>query len=203
MAVRKATAKKTSAKKSAVKKAAAKKTLATKSPARKAVAKKTSAKKSAAKKSVAKKTVAKKSTVTKAAVKASKGATAKKSAPRKYLPRADRGAPADGFFERQPPELRGYLEALRALVKKAAPEARESMKWGMPYYEMKRGFCALYTSTTYAALNVMAPPEMLEDPDGRLEGKGKTMRHIKVRSPEDIDEESILRWVKTAAAYHS
>jgi hypothetical protein len=77
------------------------------------------------------------------------------------------------------------------------------MKWGMPYYELKGGFCALYTSTTYAALNIMAPPEKLDDPEGRLEGTGKTMRHLKVRSAADIDEASILRWVKAAVAHHS
>ena len=77
------------------------------------------------------------------------------------------------------------------------------MKWGMPYYELKGGFCALYTSKTYAALNIMAPPEKLDDPEGKLEGTGKTMRHLKVRSAADLDEASILRWVKAAVAHHS
>ncbi len=114
-----------------------------------------------------------------------KGAAAKKPAGRQYLRRADLGAPADAFFAQQPPERREHLEALRALVKNAAPGARESMKWGMPCYELKGGFCALYTSNTYAALNIMAPPEKLDDPEGKLEGTGKTMRHLKVRSCSD------------------
>lgn len=117
--------------------------------------------------------------------------------------REDLGAPADTFFERHPPELRALLEGLRAVVKKACPEARESIKWGMPYYELKSGFCALYASDTYAALQIMAPPETLDDPEGRLEGKGKTMRHLKARTAADIDEASIARWVKTAAALHA
>lgn len=168
--------------------------------ARKATAKKTPTKKTPAKKSAAKKTPAKSAAAKKAPA---KGAAAKKAPARPYLRREDLGAPADPFFAQQPPELREYLEALRALVKKAAPGARESMKWGMPYYELKGGFCALYTSKTYAALNIMAPPEKLDDPGGKLEGTGKTMRHLKVRSAADIDEASILRWVKAAVAHHS
>ncbi|NMO16828.1 DUF1801 domain-containing protein [Pyxidicoccus fallax] len=172
--------------------------------ARKVTAKKTPTKKTPAKKSTARKTPAKTPAKSAAAKKApAKGAAAKKAPARRYLRREDLGAPADAFFAQQPPERREHLEALRALVKKAAPGARESMKWGMPYYELKGGFCALYTSTTYAALSIMAPPEKLDDPEGKLEGTGKTMRHLKVRSAADIDEASILRWVKAAVAHHS
>ena len=179
MAARKAMAKKTSRKKTPTKNPPARKSAARKTPA------KTPAKGAAAKKAPA------------------KGAAAKKTPDRQYLRREDLGAPADAFFAQQPPERREHLEALRALVKKAAPGARESMKWGMPYYQLKGGFCALYTSTTYAALSIMAPPEKLDDPEGKLEGTGKTMRHLKVRSAADLDEASILRWVKLAVAHHS
>lgn len=179
MAARKAMAKKTPRKKTPTKNPPARKSAARKTPA------KTPAKGAAAKKAPA------------------KGAAAKKTPGRQYLRREDLGAPADAFFAQQPPERREHLEALRALVKKAAPGARESMKWGMPYYELKGGFCALYTSNTYAALSIMAPPEKLDDPEGKLEGTGKTMRHLKVRSAADIDEASILRWVKAAVAHHS
>lgn len=172
--------------------------------ARKAMAKKTPRKATLTKNPPARKTPAKTPAKGAAAKKApAKGAAAKKTPGRQYPRREDLGAPADAFFAQQPPERREHLEALRALVKKAAPGARESMKWGMPYFELKGGFCALYTSTTYAALSIMAPPEKLDDPEGKLEGTGKTMRHLKVRSAADLDEASILRWVKAAVAHHS
>jgi len=88
-------------------------------------------------------------------------------------------------------------------VKQAVPGARESIKWGMPVYELKGGFCSLYASTTYAALNLTAPPDAFADPEGRLEGTGKTMRHLKVRTAADLDEARIVRWVKTAAKHHA
>ncbi|WP_434387419.1 DUF1801 domain-containing protein [Melittangium boletus] len=167
--------------------------------ARKAMAKKTPTKKTPTKKPAAKKSAA-----SQTPVKTPAKVAAKKKAPaRPSSRRADLGAPADDFFAQQPPERRAHLEALRALVKKAAPGARESMKWGMPYYELKGGICSLYAASTYAGLNIMAPPEKLDDPEGRLEGTGKTMRHLKVRGDADLHAASILRWVKVAVAHHS
>jgi len=64
------------------------------------------------------------------------GASTKKAAARTFGRRADLGAPTETFFARQPPEQRALLEALHALVERAAPDARASIKWGMPYFEM-------------------------------------------------------------------
>ena len=132
-----------------------------------------------------------------------KAAAAKKAPARAYTRREDLGAPVDTFFERHSPQQRALLEALHAMIRKAAPGARESIKWGMPYFELKGGICSLYTSPTYVGLNIMAPPEKLDDPEGKLEGTGKTMRHLKVRSAADLDEASILRWLKVAVALRS
>lgn len=127
-----------------------------------------------------------------------------KERPSRVIPRReDLGAPVEVFFDRHPPEQRELLEALHAMIRKAAPDARSSIKWGMPYYEVKRGFCSLYTSPSYVGLNIMAPPEKLDDPEKRLEGTGKTMRHLKVRSAADLDEASILRWLRAAIAHQS
>lgn len=134
---------------------------------------------------------------------ADRKAAPKKSPARVTERREDLGAPVEEFFARQPPEQREHLGVLHALIMKVAPDARASIKWGMPYYEKKRGFCSLYTATSYVGMNIMAPPEKLEDPEGRLEGKGKTMRHLKVRGAADIHEASILRWLKTAAAHNA
>jgi hypothetical protein len=155
-------------------------------------------------------TTATKSTATRSAVRKSavkKGAAAKravtKTPSREHGPRKDLGAPADGYFARQAPDKRALLEALRALVKQAAPDARESIKWGMPFYEKNGSLCALASFKSYVSLNVFAPPDVLEDPEGKLEGSGKSMRHLKVRSESDIDEAGILRWLKAAARHNA
>lgn len=171
---------------------------------RKATAKETRSRQTPAKQGATRETVASSPTKGAAAKKATaNGEGAKKVPARAHPRREDLGAPVDLFFARQPPEQRAHFEALHALVKKAAPDARASIKWGMPYYELKGGFCSLYAAPSYVGLNLMAPPEKFDDPEGRLEGTGKTMRHLKVRSAADLDEVSILRWLKTAVAHHS
>lgn len=52
-------------------------------------------------------------------------------------------------------------------------------------------------------LGILAPPEKLDDPQGKLEGTGKTMCQLKARSAADIDEDGIVRWLQVAAALHA
>lgn len=122
-----------------------------------------------------------------------------KKAVARHGARADLGAPVDGYFARQPAATRALLEALRAQVLKAVPDAHEAIKWGMPFYEKDGSLCSLAVFKSYVSLHIFAPPEALADPKGRLEGSGKSMRHLKVRTASDIDGASIQRWLKATA----
>lgn len=121
--------------------------------------------------------------------------------PRKaYGPRADLGAAAQRYFAQQTPEKRALLEKLHGLVMKAAPSAEVSIKWGVPVYVVGgRNACAIAAFKEHVALNLFAPPSLLTDPKGRLEGEGKASRSLKVRTAKDIDAASVTRWVKAAA----
>jgi hypothetical protein len=118
--------------------------------------------------------------------------------------RKDLGAPVDGYFAQQPPEKRALLEKLRALVTSAVPDATASIKWGVPIYQRNgKNVCSLAAFKEHVGINFFAPPEVLVDPRRKLEGGGKSMRMLKVRSAEDIDSASILRWLKAAVAANS
>ena len=141
-----------------------------------------------------------------AAGKARKPGKALKRAPAKKNPRAiperraDFGAPIDGFFARQPPQLRVILERLRKLIEDAAPDATASIKWGMPFYGIGSGMmCALAGFKSHVNLILSGPPEAFADPEGFLEGEGKTGRHLKLRSLDDLPVEAVRGWVGTAA----
>jgi hypothetical protein len=124
----------------------------------------------------------------------------KRAAPPRMGPRADLGAPIDGFFARQAPALRPILEELRRLVEEAAPKANSSLKWGMPFYE-KDGevVCALAGFKAHVNLILAGPPGTYDDPEGLLEGGGKTGRHLKIRTLDDMPRVAIRRWLRTAA----
>ena len=119
----------------------------------------------------------------------------------KWAKRRDLGAPVDGFFARQPAELRAILEALRAEVERAAPEAAGAIKWGMPFYTLRgEMMCALGAHKAHVNLILAGPPGTYADPEGRLEGEGKTGKHLKLRSLVELPRAAVRAWLKTAAA---
>ena len=122
--------------------------------------------------------------------------TAKKTAPKETA-----GPSVEGYFAQQPADKRALLEKLRALVVKGVPDAKSTIKWGVPFFQRDgNNVCALAAFKDYVGINFFAPPEVLVDPGKKLEGSGKGNRMLKVRTPDDIDSASILRWLKAAAA---
>jgi len=91
-------------------------------------------------------------------------------------------------------EVRELCEALRSLVRAAAPEASETAypSWhGIGYRHSKSGyFCAIFPQTDYVKLGFEFGV-LLPDPDRLLEGDGKQVRYIYIRRKEDIRTEAI------------
>jgi hypothetical protein len=114
--------------------------------------------------------------------------------------RADFGAPIDGFFAKQPPELRRILLELRKLVEAEAPDATASLKWGMPFYTIGGVMiCALGGHKSHVNLVLAGPREAFADPERRLSGAGKTGRHLKLTALDQLPRASVRGWVRTAA----
>jgi hypothetical protein len=124
------------------------------------------------------------------------------SAPARAMParRADYGAPIEGFFAKQPPHLRVILDTLRGVIQEAAPDATASLKWGMPNFAIGRSMmCALAGFKSHVNLIVAGPPDAFAAPRGLLEGDGKTGRHLKLRSLDELPHDEVRRWVRAAA----
>lgn len=58
------------------------------------------------------------------------------------------------YLAEQPSERRAALTKMRALIRKIAPDAKESMQFGMASYELKGLFCSLASQKNYMALYV-------------------------------------------------
>jgi hypothetical protein len=129
-------------------------------------------------------------------------ATAKKpaAAMKRMAPRADFGAPIDGFFEKQPAHLRAILEELRAMIEREVPEVESSIKWGMPFFSVGGAMmCALGGHKSHVNLILSGPPDAFDDPDDRLTGEGQTGRHLKLASVDDLPRAAVRGWLRTAA----
>lgn len=128
---------------------------------------------------------------------AAKAKTKAKATP--MAKRADFGKPVDGFFAKQPANLRAILDVLRGLVVEVVPDAASSIKWGMPFYTVGgEMFCAL--GAHKAHVNLILPGTQFDDPDDRLVGEGKTGKHLKLVSVDDIPRDHVRRWLRATAA---
>jgi len=103
------------------------------------------------------------------------------------------------LLAKQQPHLRVILEALRRLVEEAAPDATASLKWGMPFCSIGgEMMCALTGHKSHVNLVLPGPPGTFADPDGLLEGEGKTGRHLKLRELDELPREAVRGWLRTA-----
>ena len=132
--------------------------------------------------------------------KKAKRSPAKKANVKRFGARADFGAPVEGFFAKQPPELRAVLDDLKKLVEQIAPDATASIKWGMPFYTIDGAMmCAFGGHKSHVNLILAGPPGAFADPEGRLSGEGKTGRHLKLTTLADLPRAAARRWIQTAA----
>ena len=126
---------------------------------------------------------------------------AKKPAARKPAAKKTTAGVDDRYMAEQPADKAALLEKLRALVNQGVPDADVSIKWGVPFYTLNgKMVCSLAAFKEHVGINFFASPTVLVDPKKKLEGGGKTMRMLKVRTASDIDSTSILRWLKATVA---
>jgi hypothetical protein len=89
-----------------------------------------------------------------------------------------------------------------ALVRKAAPNATGSIKWAQPVYEQEGPFA--YVKAFSKAVNFGFWRGVdLSDPNGLLEGTGDRMRHVQIRTAEDVDKEQFAAFVKEAVTLNT
>ena len=109
-----------------------------------------------------------------------------------------RATTVDQYMNELPEERRAALAPLRTLIKNKIPEAAESMRYGMPYYELDGYLYALASQKQYLAFYV-SDPELVEEFKPRLASLdcGKTC--IRYKRIEDVPMDVIAELVETAA----
>lgn len=105
----------------------------------------------------------------------------------------------DLYLADQSPKNQKIISELRNLVKWTTPKLRESVKWGNGCWVGEKWPVAyVYSADDYVQLGFMAG-WLLKDQKGLLEGAGKYVRYVKVRSLKDIDARAFADLLKQAA----
>ena len=102
------------------------------------------------------------------------------------------------YIEELPDEMKRIASRVRRIVRNAAVGITEELKWGMPWFSKNGRVCYLKGNEEHVTFG-FANGASLVDPDHILEGTGKSMRHVKLRSVDDIRPRQFAQWVCTAA----
>src|ERR1700733_13237475 len=103
------------------------------------------------------------------------------------------------------PNFSNLALALREVVLEEAPDAIESISKGYAVAigfsftgkPLKDGFCHVVTYSGHVNLGFNRGA-LLPDPNGVLQGTGKSIRHITIRSQAELDRPSIRRYLQAA-----
>lgn len=98
------------------------------------------------------------------------------------------------YIKKQKSPQKEIIEKLRDIILRTYPDIKEEFKMGVPWYGGKYYLVGLKDH-----VNLGFSIEGLSEEEKKLfEGTGKTMKHIKVYSPEEINEEKIVKLLKLA-----
>ena len=98
----------------------------------------------------------------------------------------------DAYLKDQPRANQPVIRALRKLVKRAAPLLEEAVKYGNGcWVQGKYPIAYVYAAEDHTQFGFMAGSS-LADPKGLLEGKGRFVRHVRMRSTRNIVERDLV-----------
>ncbi len=103
--------------------------------------------------------------------------------------------------EIEPPQ-REVAHALRRLILETGSGLQEKAMYGVPWYRGKDYICAIASHSHHTNLEFYRGTS-LRDPGGLLEGTGKNLRHVKVRTVEDVGRPALKALLEEAIAFGS
>lgn len=95
--------------------------------------------------------------------------------------------------------LKEVANQLRKLVKKTLPKSKEAINpWHVPIFESHGPICYYMAGKNHITLGFIRGTS-LPDPEGLLEGTGKNLRHVKIKSADDLKQKGLRELLKSAA----
>jgi len=104
----------------------------------------------------------------------------------------------DGYVKKAG-EMAGVAKAVRALVKKTVAGCEEYVSpWKTPAFDSNGPLCVFVLGKEHLSLAFLRGAK-LSDPEKLLEGTGKGVRHVKLRSVADVKRAGVKRLITEAA----
>jgi hypothetical protein len=99
----------------------------------------------------------------------------------------------DEYIEKQKSPQKEILQKVRKIFLKTIPSCEEKKAWGVVAFAGGKFYIGAIKNRVHVgfAINGLNKEEI-----GLFEGSGKTMRHIKIHSLDDIDEKKLIKLIK-------
>lgn len=96
------------------------------------------------------------------------------------------------YINNQQPQLREIIRKVRDIFFKTIPNCTEKKTWGVIALGNDKFYIAAMKDRVHVgfSINGLKPNEI-----SLFEGSGKTMRHIKIHSVDEIDENKLMRLI--------
>ena len=96
------------------------------------------------------------------------------------------------YIEKQKSPQKEICQKLQKIIMNTFPDIIEEMKYGVPYYGNKYYIVALKTHVNLG----FSIKGLTKEEIALFEGSGKTTKHIKINTLEDIEENMIIKLLK-------
>ena len=99
----------------------------------------------------------------------------------------------DEYIKKQKSPQKEIIQKVRIIFKKTLPNCEEKMAWGVITFARNKFYIAAMKNRVHVGFAITG---LNKDEIGLFEGSGKTMKHIKIPSLEDIDEKTLVKLIK-------
>ena len=97
------------------------------------------------------------------------------------------------YIEKQESPQKEIIRKLRRIFLKTLPNCKEKMTWGVVVFGEDKFYIASMKNRVHVGFAITG---LSKEEIKLFEGNGKTMRHIKIHSLDDIDEKKLVQLIK-------
>jgi len=105
----------------------------------------------------------------------------------------------DGYIAQLENRQAEIVSEVRKIILTAVPEADEAIKWAQPVYSLNGPFAYIKAFKNSVNFGFWRGVD-INDPGGLFEGSGEKMRHVRLTSMDDIDQQVFADFVKQAVS---
>ena len=99
------------------------------------------------------------------------------------------------YIEKQKSPQKEICLKLRGIILNTFPDIKEEMKWGVPVFSDGKFYIGALRNQVNLGFSING---LTKEQIALFEGNGKTMKHIKIKTLGDIDEDRIVKLLKIA-----